>query len=84
MSADTLRELQAALSQPATDEDADRWWPLVERVTSELQADLNTTPRELELLTRLRSDVSTLIRSVREGLPSPSVSSAHAAISALS
>jgi len=83
MSLEQLTELRAAFADRGDDDDFNRWWALVEAITSDIDGDPDASEQERELLVELRGDVSQLIHDVREGAPSPDVVRARVSASAL-
>jgi hypothetical protein len=78
-----ISELEKALRSGATIEDAEKWWTHFVTIEYGIISTANQSKEEKRRLQQVRSTLSTAIRHVREGIPSPNISSALVALGAL-
>ncbi|WP_411290231.1 hypothetical protein [Sphingorhabdus sp.] len=80
--AEYVNELRDSLSENATDQDAAKWWTLVELMESSIARDIESNKSLKGNVRYLRSTVTDLIAARRDGL-NPNYIAARVAVSAL-
>lgn len=80
---DRIERLSAAIGGDVRVENAEAWWTDFQLIESAIEFDPRATKQERELVTRLKDTLSRFIGAVRDGAPSPDVSSVRVWLTAL-
>lgn len=78
-----IADLQKVISAKASIEEAEKWWSTVLFIETNLTFYSKATPEEKQLVQQLKRGVSAAIADIRKGYPSPYLSGAQVALTAL-